>query len=571
MHMKRMLLYLLILVLFLPSFPYAASRRPVEGKQAMVASVHELASVVGAEIMQKGGNAIDASVAVAFALAVVWPEAGNLGGGGFMLIRKADGTEEAIDYRERAPLAATRDMYLDSKGNVIENASTIGHKASAVPGTIAGLALALQRHGKLRWSELIEPARRLAEKGFLLSAVTVERTLKHEKTLAIFPETKRIFLRNGRHYEPGERFIQPELARTLARIQKQGPREFYEGETAALIIKEMKENDGLITAKDLKEYEPTIRKPIHGTYRGYEIIAMPPPSSGGIALIAMLNMLESFDLPSTGFHSASHIHALVEVMKRAFADRAVFLGDPDFVPVPVEKLISKEHALSAVKTIDPRKATPSSSIKPATIETKESPNTTHFTVIDADGNIVANTYTLNDSFGSAVTVRGAGILLNNEMDDFTPKPGTPNFYGLMQSELNAIAPRKRPLSSMTPVIVLKEGKPFLALGSAGGPVIISAIAQVILNIVDFGMNAQQAIDTPRFHHQWMPDEIYFEPFGLNQDTQRALEFRGHKVAKKYFFRETENLGDVHAILVDPKTGARLGASDPRRGGAPAGY
>jgi gamma-glutamyltranspeptidase/glutathione hydrolase len=569
--MKRALHVFLILLFFLPSFPFAASRRPLEGKKVMVASVHELASGAGVEIMQKGGNAIDAAVGISFVLAVVWPEAGNLGGGGFMLIRKADGTEEAIDYRERAPLAATRDMYLDSKGNVIENASTIGHKASAVPGTIAGLTLALQRHGKLPWKELIEPARKLAEEGYLLSPMVVERTLKHEKTLSFFPETKRIFLRNGKHYEPGERFIQPELAKTLARIQQQGPREFYEGETATLIIKEMKENGGLITAKDLKEYEATIRKPIHGTYRDYEIVTMPPPSSGGIALIQMLNMLESFDLASASFHSTGHLHRMVEVMKRAFADRAVFLGDRDFVRVPVEELISKEHAIAAVKTINSHRATPSTKIKPLLTQLKESANTTHFSVIDAEGNVVANTFTLNDSFGSAVTVRGAGFLLNNEMDDFTSKPGTPNFYGLMQSELNAIAPRKRPLSSMTPVIVLKQGKPFLTMGSPGGPVIISAVTQVLLNIVDFGMNAQQAVDAPRFHHQWMPDEIYFEPFGLNKDAQRALELRGHKFAKKYFFRETDYLGDVQLIIIDPKTGNRLGASDPRRGGAPAGY
>lgn len=571
MHMKRAVLVFFILVFFLSSFPFAASRRPLEGKQAMVASVHELASRVGVEIMQKGGNAIDASVAVAFALAVIWPEAGNLGGGGFMLIRKADGTEEAIDYRERAPLAATRDMYLDSKGNVIENASMIGYRASAVPGTVAGLTLALQRHGKMRWTELIEPARKLAEEGFILSAITVERTLKYEKILSSFPETKRIFLRDGKHYQPGERFTQPELAKTLVRIQQQGAREFYEGETAELILKEMKENGGTITARDLKEYEPTLRKPIHGTYCGYEIITMPPPSSGGIALIEMLNMLESFKLSSTEFHSAAHFHPLIEIMKRAFADRAVFVGDPDFVTVPVERLISKEHALAAINTLDSRKATPSTKINPATIPLKESGNTTHFTVMDPDGNIVANTFTLNDGFGSGVTVRGAGFLLNNEMDDFTSKPGTLNFYGLMQSELNAIAPWKRPLSSMTPVIVLKDGKPFLALGSAGGPTIISVVTQVILNVIDFSMNVQQAVDAPRFHHQWMPDEIYFEPFGLNKDTQRALELRGHKFAQKSFFRDTDYLGDVHAILIDPRTGTRLGASDPRRGGAPAGY
>lgn len=549
----------------------AASRKPLSAKHGMVASVSEIASRIGVETMQKGGNAVDAACAVAFALAVVWPEAGNLGGGGFMLIRKADGTMEAIDYRERAPLAATRDMYLDPNGNVIEEASSYGHKAVAVPGTVAGLALAMKRHGKLRWQDAIEPARKLAEKGFILSPYVVQRMRPHEETLSRDPETSRVFLRNKKIYEVGERLIQPDLAKTLARLRTHGPREFYEGETARLIVSDMKQNGGLITSKDLREYEPTIRKPLHGTYRGYEIITMSPPSSGGVALIQMLNMLETFDLASKGHYSSDYFHTLVEVMKRAFADRAAFLADPDFVTVPVEKLISKEYALDAVKTIDPGKATPANQIQSAKISKAEPQNTTHFSIVDAEGTIVSNTYTLNDSFGSGVTVPGAGFLLNNEMDDFTSKPGVPNLFGLLQSEANAIVPRKRPLSSMTPVIVLKGDQPYFAIGSAGGSTIINTVLRIIVSIIDFRMDLQQAIDEPRFHHQWMPDEIYFEPFGINKDTRNALEGRGHKFAPKYFFSDTDYMGDAQGILIDPLTGIRFGASDPRRGGVPVGY
>jgi gamma-glutamyltranspeptidase / glutathione hydrolase len=564
---RKKLIFVLVFVLC-ANWMIAVSRRPLQSKHGMVASVQAIASQIGVDVMRKGGNAIDAAVAIALSLAVVWPEAGNIGGGGFMLIRKGDGTEEAIDYRERAPLAATRDMYLDRNGKVIENASTNGHKAVAVPGTIAGLDLALKRHGKLEWKDLIEPARKLADEGF---PMTIEKTPRTEKRLNLFAETKRVFLHDGKFYERGELFRQPDLARTLARLQQQGPREFYEGETAKLIVAEMQKNGGILSPKDLAEYTPTIRKPLHGTYRGLEIITMPPPSSGGIALIEMLNMLESYDLAPHGYHSADHIHALIEVMKRAFADRATFLGDPDFVKVPVEKLTSKEYATALWKKIDLTKATPSSVVKPGSVNVSESPNTTHFCVVDSEGNMVANTYTLNDSFGSAVTVTGGGFLLNDEMDDFTSKPGVPNLYGLLQSEANAIAPRKRPLSSMTPTIVLKNGKPFFAVGSPGGPTIINTVLQVIMNVVDFGMNVQEAVDSPRVHHQWLPDEIYFEPFGLNPDTRAALESRGHKFAKKRFFEDTPYLGDAQVILIDSATGMRIGASDPRRGGETAGY
>ena len=546
--------------------PRAASHEPVRARHGIVASTSELASRVGAEIMERGGNAVDAAVAVGIALAVTWPAAGNLGGGGFMLIRRNDGTSEIIDYRERAPLAATHDMYLDKDGAVIKNASTVGHRAVGVPGTIAGLAMALERHGKLKWRDVVEPARRLAADGYILNYYTARSLRSANELLTRFADSNRIFLRGGKYWEEGERFVQPELAATLTRLKERGPREFYEGETARLIVEEMKANNGPITAQDLREYEPTLRKPLKGNYRGYEILTMPPPSSGGTALIEMLNVLEHYDVASLGHNSAAEIHLLVETMRRAFADRAEFMGDADFVKVPVAGLTSKKYAADVARTIDRERATPSADVRAGRPAGYESTETTHFTIADAEGNVVSNTYTLNESFGSGVTAAGTGVLLNNEMDDFTSKPGVPNAYGLLQSEANAIAPRKRPLSAMTPTVVLKEGKLYFAIGSPGGPTIINTVLQVILNIIDFGMNLQQAIDAPRVHHQWMPDQVRWEMFGLNADTRAILEKKGHVFAAK-----PGNIGDVEGIMIDEKTGMRLGASDSRLGGVPVGY
>lgn len=546
--------------------PRAASRQPVRGRHGMVASTSEIASRVGADVLQRGGNAIDAAVAVGLALAVTWPSAGNLGGGGFMLIRRTDGRTEIIDYRERAPLAASRDMYLDKEGSVIKDASTIGYRAVGVPGTVAGLSLALERHGKLKWPDVVEPARKLAADGFVLNYHTARSLARNEKLLSRFPDSRRIFLRDGKKYDEGESFTQPELAATLARVKDRGPREFYEGETAKMIVEDMKANGGLITARDLAEYEATIRQPLKGTYRGYGIITMPPPSSGGTALLEMLNMLEHYEIGELGFHSSAHIHMLIEVMRRAFADRAEFMGDADFVKVPVAGLTSKKYAADLVRTLDLDRATPSAKVGHGAAMTYESGNTTHFTVIDADGNVVSNTYTLNGGYGSGVSARGTGVLLNNEMDDFTSKPGVPNSYGLLQSEANAIAPRKRPLSAMTPTIVLKDGKVYFAIGSPGGPTIINTVLQVIINIVDFEMNLQQAIDAPRFHHQWRPDSIRWEPFGINDDTRLVLANRGHLFNKK-----PDYIGDAQGVMIDPESGMRLGASDPRLGGVPVGY
>jgi gamma-glutamyltranspeptidase/glutathione hydrolase len=557
-------LLLLVSLLLAPSL---LARQPLRAPHAMVASTSEIASRIGAAVMKKGGNAVDAAVAVALALAVTWPSAGNLGGGGFMLIRKADGSVEAIDYRERAPLAATREMYLDAEGKVIKGASTQGYRAVGVPGTVAGLVLAHKRHGKLPWRDLVAPAQKLAAEGFTVS-YSLARSLSLKSTgekLGPFSESVRLFQRDGRHYEMGERFVQPELAATLARLEKD-PRDFYEGTTARLIVSDMKANGGLITAKDLRTYEPTVRQPLRGTYRGYEIITMPPPSSGGIALLEMLNMLEPYDLHEMGWHSSQQLHTMVEVERRAFADRARFLGDADFVKVPVSALISRAYADERRKTIDPAHATPSLEVDSGDPAPYESPQTTHFTIVDGAGNAVSNTYTLNDSFGSGVTAKGTGVLLNDEMDDFTSKPGVPNDYNLIQGEANVIAPRKRPLSSMTPAIVLKDGKLAFAIGSPGGPTIINTVLQVIVNVIDYKMNIQDAIDACRFHHQWLPDEIYSEDLCILRDAREALERMGHT-----FRAKLEPLGDAEGIAIDPASGMRMGASDPRLGGVPAGW
>ncbi len=559
-------LFALLLFIALPLS--AASRLPVRAKHVMVASVDPIASRVGADIMKRGGNAVDAAVAVALTLAVTWPEAGNLGGGGFLLLRKADGTEVAIDYRERAPLAATRDMYLDAGGKVIKDASVIGYKAAGVPGTVAGLALAHRRYGRLPWREVIEPARKLAAGGFPVSDY-LARSLAGKRTmerLQKFPESWRIYERNGHPYQMGEVFVQPELAATLARIEKD-PTDFYRGKIARQIVAGMREHGGILTAADLARYEPTVRKPIHGTYRGYDIVTMPPPSSGGVVLIEMLHMLEPYDLTSMGWHSSGEVHAMVEVMRRAYADRASYLGDTDFVSgVPIAGLMSRGYAEERRRDIDPLHASDSKAIATGQPARYESPQTTHFTIVDTDGNVVANTYTLNDSYGSAATVPGTGFLLNDEMDDFTSKRGVPNTYGLIQGEANAIAPQKRPLSSMTPTIVMKEGKVVFAVGSPGGSTIMNTVLQVIVNVVDFGMNIQQAIDAARFHHQWLPDKIEWEEFEFSRDTRDALERMSHIFAEK-----PEAIGDAQAIAIDPRNGMRLGACDPRRGGVAIGW
>jgi len=557
----------------------ASSREPVRARHGMVASTKQLASEVGAQVLKRGGNAVDAAVATAFALAVVHPVAGNLGGGGFMLIRLKDGRTTAIDYREMAPLAATRDMYLDDKGEPIkgEGSSTVGYRAAGVPGTVAGMELALKKYGsgKFTWAQLIEPARRLAANGFTVSNY-LAASLEREKKLADYPESRRIFLNDGNFYKEGDALRQPDLAQTLARLQRRGPREFYQGRTAQLIAEDMKRNGGLITLEDLRGYRAKERVPLRGTYRGYEVISMPPPSSGGIVLIEMLNMLEGYDLRPLGWSSSDSLHILIEVMRRAFADRAEYMGDPDFVKVPVAGLTDKGYAARLRKTINMKRATPSTEVRAGNPPGEEPSETTHFTVVDREGNAVSNTYTLNDDYGSGVVAKGTGMLINDEMDDFTSKVGVPNLYGLIQGARNQIAPRKRPLSAMTPTFVLrKDGSLWFTAGSPGGPRIITAVLQVILNVIDYEMNIQEAVDAPRVHHQWLPDDIRFEPYGLSADTVEALQARGHQLELRPEFRgytKRGYMGDIQAILIEEKTGMRLGASDSRRSeGVPVGY
>jgi gamma-glutamyltranspeptidase/glutathione hydrolase len=561
----------LVLILINVSIAPALGREPVRGKRGMVASTNEVASRIGVEIMKRGGNAVDAAIAVAFALAVTHPAAGNLGGGGFMMIRLKDGRSTAIDYREMAPAAAHRDVYLDKNGNLIEGegGSLVGYRAAGVPGTVRGMELALKKYGsgKLTWSQLVEPARRLAANGFTVTHSLARSLENTQEYLSQYSETKRIYLRNGRYYREGEIFRQPELAATFTRLQRFGPNEFYEGETARLITADMKRNNGLMTMEDLRGYVAKERTPVHGNYRGHVIISMPPPSSGGAVLIEMLNILEGFDLSKFEASSSDRYHLMAEAMRRAFADRAEYMGDTDFVKVPIAGLIDKAYAARLRSSINMERASSSAEVRAGRPAGYESEDTTHFTVVDAEGNAVANTYTLNNSYGSAAMAKGTGLLLNDEMDDFAAKPGTPNLYGLIQGERNAVAPKKRPLSAMTPTIVLrKDGSFWFTVGSPGGPTIINTVLCVITNVIDYEMNIQQAIDAPRIHHQWLPDELVGEPFGLSGDTQRALTGRGHTLAKKRY------LGDAEGIMIEEKTGVRLGATDPRRSdGLAVGY
>jgi gamma-glutamyltranspeptidase/glutathione hydrolase len=549
----------------------AASREPVRARHGVVASTNEIASKVGVDIMKRGGNAVDAAIAVAFALAVTHPAAGNLGGGGFMMIRLKDGRTTAIDYREMAPAAATHNIYLDKDGKVIEGegGSVEGYRAAGVPGTVRGMELALRKYGshRLTWTQLIEPARALAANGFTVT-YTLARGLRGNKDyLSKYPETKRIYLNGGKFYNEGDVFRQPDLAATFARLQQRGPNEFYEGQTARLIVDDLKRHNGLMTMADMSGYVAKERETLRGNYRGYEIISMPPPSSGGAVLIEMLNILEGYDFKKMDWASSDRYHLMTEAMRRAFADRAEYMGDSDFVKVPVAGLVDKKYAAQLRTTINPARASSSEQVKAGKPSGYESDETTHFTVVDADGNAVANTYTLNNSYGSAVVAKGTGLLMNDEMDDFAAKPGTPNLYGLIQGERNAVAPRKRPLSAMTPTFVLrKDGSLWFTVGSPGGPTIINTVLDVITNVIDYGMNIQQAIDAPRIHHQWLPDELVFEPYGLSGDTQNALLARGHKFAKPRY------LGDAEGIMIEEKTGMRLGATDPRRSdGLAVGY
>jgi gamma-glutamyltranspeptidase / glutathione hydrolase len=567
-------------VLF-PATLTAAPLRPTHAQHAIVTSIHELASQAGVEVLHAGGNAVDAAVATGFALAVVYPQAGNLGGGGFLLFRSADGKTHFVDFREKAPAAASENMYLDAHGNVLPESSTqsslVGYRAVGVPGTVAGLAYAEKQYGKLSLEKVIAPAIKLARDGFPL-AYEDTQDLKGDEHLAKFPESKRIFLRNGNYYQVGEIFKQPELARTLERIAK-NPDDFYHGALARELAAAIQAGGGLITAADLAAYEVKEREPIRGSYRGYDVISAPPPSSGGVALIEILNILEGFDLAKLGNRSAAAIHLEVEAFRRAFYDRADFMGDPDFSQVPVAQLIDKKYAEAWRESIDLNHASVSKDLKRPSFDElervaqslplaiREPQHTTHFSVVDAEGNAVALTTTLNDTFGSRVTATGLGFLLNDEMDDFASKQGVPNGYGLIQGPANAIGPGKRPLSAMTPTIVLKDGKLFLVLGSPGGPRIITFVANFLLGVVDFGLDIQEAVNAPRFHNQWLPDQIVVEE-RLSPDTMNLLRSKGHKVE---IDRSWGDWGDGECIMIDPKTGERLGASDGRNNGKAVGY
>jgi gamma-glutamyltranspeptidase/glutathione hydrolase len=502
---------------------------PLHARHGMVATEQGLASQVGLDILKRGGNAIDASVAVGFALAVVLPNAGNIGGGGFMLIHDAkSGKDVALDFREMAPSGASRDMYLDASGKVIPRRSTSTHLAVGVPGTVAGLTQALKKYGSMPLKDLIAPAIKLAEEGFLVTPHLAEMLEASRNELGKWPASRAIFFKGERPLITGEKLVQKDLANSLRLIAQQGPSAFYEGAIAKKIVAEMQAHQGLMSAADLKNYRAIEREPVRGNYRGYQVVSMPPPSSGGVHIIQMLNMLESYPLKEQGVNNAQTIHQMTEVMKLAYADRSEYLGDPDFSHVPVKGLTSPAYAKELLAKINLEHATPSSEIKPGHPLPYESDQTTHYSVADSHGNVVATTYTLNLLFGSGIVAAGTGIMLNNEMDDFSAKAGVPNAFGLIGGAANAVAANKRPLSSMSPTIVLKDGKPFLATGSPGGSRIITTTLQVILNVIDHDMNVAEATLTPRIHHQWEPDVLRIEK-GISLDTQNLLRKMGHQI------------------------------------------
>lgn len=530
---------------------------PIRAAHGMVASVNETATKVGVKILEQGGNAVDAAVAVGFALAVTHPQAGNLGGGGFMMLRTASGRTTAIDFREMAPMQASRDMFLDADGNADSKKSLMSHLASGVPGTVAGFALANKKYGVLPLSKLIQPALELAKNGIVVNdALADALSVYGTEVMLDHPNSKAIFFKpDGTPWKKGEKLVQSNLAHSLELIAKQGPDAFYKGEIADQIAKEMAQHGGLISKADLAKYQAVERQPVSGSYRGYEVYSMPPPSSGGIHIIEILNILENFDLAKMGFGSADAIQTVAEAEKYAYADRSEYLGDPDFFKVPVKALTSKAYAKTLAQQINLDKARPSSEIKPGKLEPYESNQTTHFSVVDKDGNAVAVTYTLNTNFGSGIVAGNSGILLNNEMDDFSAKPGTPNVYGLVGGEANAVQPYKRPLSSMSPTIVAKDGKTWLVTGSPGGSRIITTVLQMVINSIDFGMNVAEATNAPRFHHQWLPDELRVEK-GFSPDTLKLLREKGQNVDVQ------PAMGSTQSIMLGAD-GMLYGASDPR--------
>jgi gamma-glutamyltranspeptidase / glutathione hydrolase len=561
--------------------PYViASPAPTEARHAMVVSIHHEASDAGLQILKEGGNAVDAAVAVGFALAVVFPQAGNIGGGGFMLVRMKSGRAHFLDYRERAPGAATADMYLDAQKNVVPGLSTLGYKAIGVPGTVAGLTYAEKTYGKLTLKQVMAPAIRLATEGYILSDEEA-RNLQAARNVARFPESKALFQRDGNFYKTGDRFIQPELAATLTRIAAD-PNTFYKGEMAKQIADFVQKGGGLVTAADLAAYQVKDRKPLTGKYRGYGIVTAPPPSSGGIVLLESLNILSGYDLKAMGDRTPQQVHYLTEAYRRAYMDRGDYLGDPDYNKLPLKQMANKKYAAAWRASIAPVAPSPSATLvrpagfmpdPPKVPTVPESTETTHFSIVDAEGNAVASTYTLNGLFGCGVTVAGLGFLLNNEMDDFTSKVGVPNMFKLIQGPANAIAPGKRPLSAMTPTIVVKHHKPLLVLGSPGGSTIITTVANDLVSILDNGLNVQQAADAPRFHHQYLPDALQVEK-AFPLPVLDVLKANGYTVTRNNEADEKNPgvWGDSEMIYIDPKTHMLLGADDQRhKFGKAAGY
>ncbi|MCC8958239.1 gamma-glutamyltransferase [Bradyrhizobium sp. Pear77] len=552
---------------------HAASVAPVAAENGMVVSAQHLATQVGIEVLKRGGNAVDAAVAVGYALAVAYPAAGNLGGGGFMTIQLADGRKTFLDFRETAPKGATANMYLDKDGNVIPGLSTKGHLAVGVPGSVAGMEYAREKYGTMKRADVIAPALQLAEDGFVLDQGDVSMLQTSTKDFQDDPASAAIFLNNGKPFQVGERLTQHELAETLREISKRGTDGFYKGWVGAAIVASSQAGKGLLTQEDLDNYKVRELAPVECDYRGYHVVSAPPPSSGGVVICEILNILEGYPLKELGYHSAQAVHYQIEAMRHAYVDRNSYLGDPDFVKNPLERLLDKNYAAKIRAVIDPAKAGVSKDIKPG-VPPHEGSNTTHYSIADKDGNAVSVTYTLNDWFGAKVTAAKTGVLLNDEMDDFTAKVGVPNLYGLVQGEANSIVPGKRPLSSMSPTIVTRDGKPVMVVGTPGGSRIITAVLLTMINAIDYGMNAQEAVDMPRFHQQWLPEATNLEDFTLSPDTRKILEGMGQK------FGPPQPANHLAVIIIGapsldgkPVGNNRFyGANDPRRNsGLAAGY
>jgi gamma-glutamyltranspeptidase/glutathione hydrolase len=551
----------------------AASQAPVAAENGMVVTAQHLATRVGVDVLKDGGNAVDAAVAVGYALAVVYPAAGNLGGGGFMTIQLADGRKTFLDFREKAPLAATANMYLDKDGNVIKGASTLGHLAVGVPGSVSGMEYALAKYGTMKRATLLAPAIKYAQDGFVLEQGDVDLLVTATDDFKKDAATAAIFLNNGEPFQPGQKLVQKDLAATLKLISDKGEEGFYKGSVGAAIVASSQAGKGILAQADLDQYKTRELKPVECDYRGYHVISAPPPSSGGVIICEILNVLEGYPLKEMGFRSAQAVHYQIEAMRHAYVDRNSYLGDPDFVKNPLDRLLSKDYAAKLRAVIDPAKAGVSKDIKPG-VAPHEGSNTTHYSIVDKWGNAVSVTYTLNDWFGARVTAAKTGVLLNDEMDDFTAKIGVPNLYGLVQGEANKIEPGKRPLSSMSPTIVTKDGKTVMVVGTPGGSRIITAVLHTMINVIDYGMNVQEAVDAPRFHQQWLPDVTNVENFALSPDTRKILEGMGHKLGNP------QPANHLAAILVGaPSLGGKpvgknryYGANDPRRNtGLALGY